>query len=89
MLIGHLQLGLNFLKGGLKQKVILHDKGGRRGRPSKCPTFYTNRILGEQNLRQKVGKFCQNLNYDNMTFLFKYSLTVPFSIPQERLPWVN
>ena len=28
--------------------------GEEDSRPSKCPKFYTNRILGEQNVRQKV-----------------------------------
>ena len=51
-----------------------------RSRPSKCPKFYTNRNLGEQNLRQKVRKFGQNLNRDIMTYLIKYTLTVQFSI---------
>ena len=37
-------------------------------RPSRCPKCYTNRILGEQNLRQQVRKFCQNLNWDKMPF---------------------
>ena len=36
-------------------------------RPSKCPKLYTNRILGEQNLRKKVREFFQNLNHDKMT----------------------
>ena len=48
-------------------------------RPSKCPTFYTNKILGEQNLRQKVSKFCQSLNSDKMIYLIKYTLTAQFS----------
>ena len=49
-------------------------------RPSKCPKFYTNRILGEQNLRQKVRKFGQNLNRDKLTYLIQYTLTVQFII---------
>ena len=49
-------------------------------RPSKCPKFYTNRIWGEQNLRQKVRKFCQNLNRDKMTNSIKHTLTIQFSI---------
>ena len=59
------------------------------GKPSKCPKFYTNRILGEQNLRQKVRKFRHNLNRDKITYLIKYALTVQFSIAQEKLPWVK
>ena len=54
-------------------KVVVH-------RPSKCQKIYTNRILWEQNLRQKVNKFCQNLNHDNIMYLIKYALTVEFSI---------
>ena len=49
-------------------------------RLSKCLKFYTNRIQGEQNLRQKLRKFCQHLNYDKMAYLIKYTLTVQFSI---------
>ena len=49
-------------------------------RPSKCPKFYTNRILGDQNLRQKMRNFGQNLNCNKMTYLIKYTLTVQFSI---------
>ena len=49
-------------------------------RPSKCPKSYTNRILGEQNLRQKVRKFCKIFNRNKMTYLIKYTLTVQFSI---------
>ena len=49
-------------------------------RPSKCPKFYTNRILGEQNLRQKVLKFCSNLNSNRITYLIKLTLTLQFSI---------
>ena len=30
-------------------------------------------ILGEQNLRQKVHNFCQNLNRDKITYLIKYT----------------
>ena len=56
-------------------------------RPSKCLKFYTNRILGEQNWRWKVRNFCPNLNCDIMTYLIKYTLTVQFSISQEKLPW--
>ena len=48
--------------------------------PSKCPTFYTNRVLGKQNLRQKVRNFCQNLNCDKMIYLIKYTLTLQFLI---------
>ena len=67
------------------KKGMISWNGGctRKGtfiRPSKCPKFYTNRILGEQNLRQKVRKFGQNLNRDIMTYLIKYTLTVQFSI---------
>ena len=51
-------------------------------RPSKCPKFYTNRILGEQNFCQKVRKFFQNSNCNKMTYLIKYTFTVQFSIPQ-------
>ena len=40
-------------------------------RPSKCPKFYTNRILGEQNSRQKVRKFGQNLNRNKLTYLIQ------------------
>ena len=57
---------------------IGRGRGG--GRPSKCPKFYTNRILGEQNLRQKVRNFCQNLNCDKMIYVIKYTLTVQFLI---------
>ena len=42
--------------------------------------FYTNRILGEENLRQKVRKFCQNVNRNKMMYLIKYTLTVQFLI---------
>ena len=34
------------------------EEKGPFSRPSKCPKLYANRILGEQNLRQKVRKFC-------------------------------
>ena len=34
----------------------------------------------EQNLHQKVRKFGQNLNRDQMTYLIKYTLAVQFSI---------
>ena len=49
-------------------------------RPSKCPKFYTNRIFGEQNLRQNFCKFGQNFNCNKMTYLIKYTYTVQFSI---------
>ena len=49
-------------------------------RPSKCPKFYTNRILEEQNLGPKVRTFCQNSNRDKMTYLINYTLTAQFSI---------
>ena len=49
-------------------------------RPSKFPKFYTNRILGKQNLRQKVRKFCQKLYRNIMTYVIKYTFIVQFSI---------
>ena len=49
-------------------------------RPSKCPKFYTNRILGEQNIRQKMHKFGHNLNRGKLTYLIQYTLTVQFII---------
>ena len=62
-------------------RSVVHCAEARAAyRPSKCPKLYTNRILGEQNLRQKVRKFGQNLNRDIMTYLIKYTLTVQFSI---------
>ena len=67
-------------------------------RPSKCPKFNTNRILGEQNLRPKVRNFCQNLNCDKMMYVIKYTLRVQFLIKDYtrhlrnkailKLPWV-
>ena len=61
---------------------VVHNRLAGAGlcRPSKCPKFYTNRILGEQNLRQKVRKFGQNLNRDKLTYLIQYTLTVQFII---------
>jgi hypothetical protein len=51
-------------------------------RSSKCPNFYTNRILGQHNLRQEMRTFCQNLNRDKMTYLIKYIFTsTVFNIP--------
>ena len=47
-------------------------------RPSKCSKFYTNRILGEQSLRQEVRKCYQNFNLNRMKHLVKYTLTVQF-----------
>ena len=64
--VGRVDCGCDFLEGN--------------GRPSKFPKFYTNRILGEENLRQKVRKFCQNVNRNKMMYLIKYTLTVQFSI---------
>ena len=55
-------------------------KDGAGDRPSKCPNIYTKRILGEQNLRQKMFKFSQNFNRNKMPYLIKYTLTVQFSI---------
>ena len=49
-------------------------------RPSKCQNFYINRFLVEQNLRKKMRTICHNLNCNKMPFLFKYALTVQFSI---------
>ena len=45
------------------------SKSNAISRPSKCPKYYMNSILGEQNLRQKVQKFDQNLNFDKMMYL--------------------
>ena len=42
--------------------------------------MYTNRIFGEQNLRQNVRKFCQKFNHNKITYIIKYSLKVQFSI---------
>ena len=39
-----------------------------------------SKILGEQNLRQKVRKFCQNFNRNKMMHLIKYTLTLQFLI---------
>ena len=47
---------------------------------SKGNKIYANRILGEQNLYQKVRKFCQTLNHEKIMHLIKYSLTVHFLI---------
>ena len=47
-------------------------------RPSKSPYFYTNKILGEQSLRQKVRKYYQNLNRDKMTYVIKNTLKSSF-----------
>ena len=49
-------------------------------RPSKCPKLYTNRILGKQNLRQEMRKYCQNSNFNQMKHLIKHTLRVEFSI---------
>ena len=37
----------------LTKKDIFRKPTGFVSRPSKCPKFYTNRILGEKNVRQK------------------------------------
>ena len=50
------------------KNTIWGGKGFHSGNPSKCPKFYTNRILEEQNVRQKVRKFCQNYNRDKMAY---------------------
>ena len=42
-------------------------------RPSKCPKFYTNRILGKPKSQQKVSKFFQNFNCKKITYLIKYT----------------
>ena len=57
-----------------------HNNHQYTNRPSKCPKFYTNRNLQEQNLRQKLRKFGQNLNCNKITYLIKYTLIVQFSI---------
>ena len=43
-------------------------------RASKCPKFYTNSILGEQNLRQRVCKFFENFNCDQYSTVFNIRL---------------
>ena len=48
--------------------------------PFEFPKFYTNRISGEQKLRQKEHKYLQNLNCNKMTYFIKYTLTIGFSI---------
>ena len=57
---------------------IVQTVSESRVRPFKCPRSYINRIKGEQSLRQKVGKFCQELNCDKMVNLIKYTLIVQF-----------
>ena len=52
-------------------------------RPFKCPKFDASRILGEQNLRKKMGKYSQNLNCNKMAYLIKNTLTVQF--PKKKL----
>ena len=63
-----------------KRATLSLGKGCNR--PSKCPKFNTNRILGIQNLRRKVRKFCQNFIHDNITYLIKYHSTV-FNNPRK------
>ena len=58
------------------ENVILSNSDITAHRPSKCPEFYTNKILGEQSLRQKVCQFCQNLNRAKIMYLTKYTVTV-------------
>ena len=74
----------NYQKGGPFLHLGVHfseiAKTFSLYRPSKCPKFYTNRILGEQNWCQKVRKPCQNLNCNKITYLIKYSLTIQFWI---------
>ena len=62
-------------------KKRIHSR--RTAQPSliqRQKTFYTSRILREQNLRQKMREFCQNLNSNKIRYLIKYTLTVHFSI---------
>ena len=33
--------------------------------------FYTNKILGKQNLHQKMCKLCQTFNHKKITYLIK------------------
>ena len=40
-------------------------------RPSKCPKFYTTRISGYKNLRQKERKFCKIFNCYNLPKFLK------------------
>ena len=42
--------------------------------------IYTNRIKGDQNLRQKLRKLFQHLNRRKIMYLIKYTLTEEFSI---------
>ena len=49
-------------------------------RPSKCQKLYTHRILGKNNWRQKMRKFCRNLKWDKSKYFIKYTLSVQFSI---------
>ena len=53
------------------------DTRQTQARPSKCPKFYTNRILGDKNLRQKVRKFCQNLNRNKKPVFYKIYFNSP------------
>ena len=50
------------------------------GRPSKSQKIYTNRILREQNLRQKVPKCCQVLIAKNAVFNQIYFNSTVFNI---------
>ena len=77
------------MNNGLRGQNVQHrfgvffsqrNKALVEAKPSKCPKFHASRILGEQNVHQKVLKFCQNINRDKMKYLIKYTLTVQFSI---------
>ena len=46
----------------------------------KSQSMTKHRKFRATNLRQKVRTFCHNLNRDKMAYLFKYTLTVQFSI---------
>ena len=65
-------------------------------------TLHQQGFFLEQNICQRVHKFCQNLNQDKMTYLINYNLTLQLSIKDytrqlhknnvlymKSKPWVN